>query len=77
MPELFISVMFAEAYLLGIYCDNIFAKRSIPTMCFAHKGINPSTWGASLIAINKVNKCVTCKKGGNKKIGMLDPIIIS
>ena len=25
------------------YCDNIFVKRSIPTVCFAHTGINPST----------------------------------
>ena len=23
-----------------VYCDNIFVKRSIPTACFAHKGIN-------------------------------------
>ena len=23
------------------YCDNLFVKRSIPTVCFAHMGINP------------------------------------
>ena len=42
--------------------DNILVKRSIPTVCFAHKGINPSTRDALLIVINKVNKCITCKQ---------------
>ena len=31
------------------YCDNIFVKRSIPTVCFVHIGIKPSTWGPLLI----------------------------
>ena len=28
---------------LETYCDNIFMKRTIPTVCFAHLGINPLT----------------------------------
>ena len=46
---------------LLVYRDNLFLKRSIPTVCFAHMEINPSTWDASLmwwilykIAIHKV-----------------------
>ena len=42
------------------YCDNIFVKRSIPTVCFPHTGINPLTLHDLLmrgilykIAINK------------------------
>ena len=31
------------------YCENIFLKRSIPTVCLAYMGIDPSTWNASLI----------------------------
>ena len=40
------------------YHDNIFMKRSIPSLCFAQMGINPSTFK---IRINKVFS-VTCKE---------------
>ena len=43
------------------YRYNIFVKRRIPTVCFAHTRINPLTWDTLLIAINKVNKCITYK----------------
>ena len=43
-----------------LYHDDIFAKRSMPTVCFAHMGNNPWTWDALFIwrilwiVINKV-----------------------
>ena len=47
--------------VICIYHDNIFVKRSIPTVYFAHMGINPLAWHALLMrgilsesAINKV-----------------------
>ena len=36
------------------YCDNTFMKRSIATVCFAHRGISPSIWDASLIQFIKL-----------------------
>ena len=34
---------------VNLYHDNLFMKISIPTVCFAHMGINPSTWDTLLI----------------------------
>ena len=36
-------------HILKMYHDNVFLKRSITTVCFAHMGINPLTWDTLLI----------------------------
>ena len=50
-----------QSWYRRTYCDNIFMKRIIPTVCFAHTGMNPPTWRALLmqgilykIAIKKI-----------------------
>ena len=50
---LLIGIQTADYYNMASfvtkYCDNIFVKRSIPTVCFADMAINPLLWDALLI----------------------------
>ena len=35
--------------VVSYYCDNLFLKQSVPTVCFTHMGISPLQWDALLI----------------------------
>ena len=35
------ALLFLRAVAKSTYCDNLFVKRSIPTGCLVHMGINP------------------------------------